>query len=113
MLAISFLHCKNVKRIENIPGGNFERARKRRGEPPSLKFYTLEIEPMKQVLRTEGRIGEVGLGKALHICRGHFATYDGAGLFGKYKGTFWRESHVRGKIERGLVAKDYAVKAPK
>lgn len=51
---------------------------------------------------------------AMHTCRGHFADYrKGKGLFGKLKGLYWINSHVRGSEEHGVVEKDYAVAAPK
>jgi hypothetical protein len=110
-LGISFSHCKNVRTVETPAdrGGRWHR----RTKAPVLTFRTLEINPMREVLRTEGRSGEEGLRRALHICRGHFATYgDDRPLFGKYAGTFWRPDHVRGRAEAGAVVKDYAVKAP-
>jgi len=72
----------------------------------------LEIDPMKEVLRTEGQVATVGLQKALHICRGHFKTYDEKPLFGRLKGTFWWPQTLRGSANQGVVLKDYAVKAP-
>ena len=62
------------------------RARERRGEP-RVRLYTLQIDPMRQILRTEGRSANVGLPNSLHICRGHFATYtEDRPLFGKAVG---------------------------
>jgi hypothetical protein len=110
-LAISFCHCKNVTRTEHTDdrGERFHR----REKVPKFKYYVLNIDPMRETLRREGRSGEVGIAKALHICRGHFATYSADHpLFGKYVGTFWRPDHVRGKAEAGVVAKDYGVKVP-
>jgi hypothetical protein len=54
----------------------------------------------------------VGSRKALHVCRGHFAHYRERGLFGKYKGTFWRPQHLRGSAEQGMQAKDYRITLP-
>lgn len=114
MLSVSFMHCKNVKRIENDPNIELSRQVKRqmqrKNQPPLDKYYTLEIEPMKEVLRKEGGIEHNGLKKALHICRGHFVHYDEKPLFGKYKGTFWKPAHVRGGTEVGQIHKDYSVK---
>lgn len=110
-LCLSFMHCKNVTRIENTPDPKLQKARQRRNKPPLTKYYTLEIEPMKRILRTEGRSEEVGLKKALHICRGHFASYsEDKPLFGKVSGRFWIPAHVRGSKDAGEVKKDYSVK---
>jgi hypothetical protein len=118
--AFAFCHCKNVRRIENegrYPSRQMRRAAERKGEPPPTRFYTIEIDPMREVLKREGQVETLGLKKALHICRGHFAEYGdefGKGkLFGRYEGRFWVPAHVRGSAESGMVGKDYAVKAPK
>jgi hypothetical protein len=113
-LAISFLHCKNVKvgdagtRLKPV-----EQRRAERAGAPVIRFKTLEIEPMRRVLAREGQSGTTGLQRALHICRGHFATYSPERpLFGRLSGTFWVPAHVRGTAEAGMVGKDYRVKSP-
>ena len=107
-LAISFTHCKNVRVVET-PDDRGEKWH-RRTNTPILKFHTIDINPMKQTLRTEGRSDETGIKKALHICRGHFVTYTPEHpLFGKYVGTFWKPDHVRGNAKNGIVLKDYKV----
>jgi hypothetical protein len=109
LLAISFMHCKNVKTVPRGPGIS---SGKRNRRSPGIRFHVLEIEPMKEVLRTEGNSESVGLQRALHICRGHFKTFSGKGLFGKYTGTYFWNSHVRGSRENGIVLKDYQVNSP-
>lgn len=112
-LSLSFMHCKNVSLSGIEPRPKISRRHEKRHGRPLTRYYTLEIEPMKQILRTEGRSDEVGLKRALHICRGHFATYSPEKpLFGKYAGTFWKPQHVRGSKERGEVLKDYDVNPP-
>jgi hypothetical protein len=111
LLALSFLHCKNVTLATNTPPAKLSRAHEKRRGHSLMTFKTLEIEPMKKVLRHEGRSETTGLKKALHICRGHFKDYSKHGLFGKYKGLYWWESHVRGSVDEGVVVKDYNVKA--
>lgn len=111
-LTISFMNCKNVRRQEQWPKRHKLRAAERRGDPKPTKYYTLEISPLKESLRTQGGIAQNGLSKALHICRGHFSHYtDEKPLFGKYAGRFWIPSHVRGSANVGIVSKDYAVTA--
>ena len=111
-LALSFMSCKNVRHVEHIPGGKLEKARLKRGRKPTLRYYTLEIDPMREVLRREGHSDTLGLKQAMHICRGHFKDYRQSGLFGKIKGVFWWDQAVRGTAEAGVVVKDYSVKAP-
>jgi hypothetical protein len=113
-IASAFMSCKNVTLIENQPPRHERRQRERERKPPLTKYYTLNIEPMKKILRTEGKSEEVGLKKALHICRGHFAHYmPDKPLFGKVSGRFWIPAHVRGSAEAGEIKKDYRVLSPK
>jgi len=97
LLAVSFLHCKNVKIVDNVMDRPLaKKYRERTGMQPT-PWKTLVIEPLKEILRTQGRSSEVGLARAMHICRGHFADYtEGRGLFGKYHGRFWIPATVRG-----------------
>lgn len=111
-LAISFMHCKNVIQHTVDPPPKLSKRHKERHGRPLFSYRVLEIEPMKQVLRSEGHSEEIGLAKALHICRGHFKDYRERGLFGKNKGLYWWDQYARGSIEMGVAAKDYAVKAP-
>jgi hypothetical protein len=110
-LGLSFMHCKNVtlrhedpchSRKPPKPG---ERCRR-------LHYHVLNIKPMQDVLRREGHSETQGLKKSLHICRGHFKDYRTRGLFGKYQGLFWWESHIRGHSAHGVTLKDYAVHTP-
>jgi hypothetical protein len=97
LLTISFLHCKNVTVEENVvPRPLAKKYEARTGTKP-CSYKTLVIEPLKQILRQQGRSDSVGLAKAMHICRGHFADYrQGKGLFGKYHQLVWFPAVVRG-----------------
>jgi len=111
LLAISFMHCKNVRVADNpVPPKLAKKFRARHGFNPAA-HKTLVIEPLKEILRREGRSGEVGLAKAMHICRGHFADYtQGKGLFGKYHGKYWIPSTVRGTKGKAAPAREIEVK---
>ena len=107
--AISLMHCKNVKKVprdwehQNLTG-------RRKRHKLKIRYYILEIEPMKTILKIEGKYETVGLKQALHICRGHFKDYrDGSGLFGKYKDIYWWEDHTAGSISKGVIGKDYRI----
>lgn len=114
LMALSFMHCKNVVRKENVPPPKVQARRAKDGKPPLTKYYTLEIEAMKRTLQNEGGISTNGLKRALHICRGHFATYTAdKPLFGHYVGTVWKPQHIKGSKDAGEVVKDYSVKGPK
>jgi hypothetical protein len=101
LLTISFLHCKNVKTVEEKVSDKLaKRTLERHGYKPS-PHHTLIIEPLKDILRKEGghasAAGGNTLQKALHICRGHFRDYrEGKGLFGKYHQMVWTPQTVRG-----------------
>lgn len=97
LLAISFMHCKNVTVVENtLPPKLVKSIQKKKGQAPT-SYKTLVIEPLKEILRREGKSEQHGLQKAMHICRGHFRDYrQGAGLFGKYKQLVWTPSTIRG-----------------
>lgn len=113
LLALSFMHCKNVIQRAVKPEDWIVRNAQKKKRPIPVTYHVLDIEPMKTVLRTEGQSEKTGLKKALHICRGHFAAYDEKPLFGKVRGTFWKPSHVRGSLSEGAVVKDYRVLEPK
>jgi hypothetical protein len=107
-LGYSFCHCKNV--VTSHIQFNRSETWHRKQKIPKLKFQTLEINPMQEVLKTEGGIEANGVQRAMHICRGHFAHYtEQKPLFGKHHGDFWIPQHVRGKKELGEVVKDYAI----
>jgi len=109
-IASSFMSCKNVQLVERQSPRHERRQREREKKPPLTKYYTLNIEPMKKILRVEGKSEEVGLKKAMHICRGHFAYYTpDKPLFGKLSGRFWIPAHVRGSKDLGEIKKDYRV----
>jgi hypothetical protein len=97
LLAVSFMHCRNVSVADNpVPPKLARRYEERHGFAPT-PYKTLVIEPLKAILRTEGKSGEHGAAHAMHICRGHFKDYrEGKGLFGKYHQMVWHPSLVRG-----------------
>jgi hypothetical protein len=110
LLAVSFMHCKNVALERVEPPAKLDRLHRKYCGRPLVRYHTITIDPMRHVLRRDGGSDTVGLKRALHICRGHFATYDERPLFGRVTGTFWREAHVRGSAASGVVRKDYRVK---
>jgi len=108
MLSLSFMHCKNVKTSDATSSAGPDDKWLRRHRQPRLVYKTLEINPMREVLRREGNLEQSGLKKALHICRGHFANYtEDKPLFGHTVGMVWKPQHVRGSKEHGQVVKDY------
>jgi hypothetical protein len=110
-LTTSLMHCKNV--ITEQGHHPAKRFRPVRRKTPSVRYHTVNIEPMRKILATEGRSEETGLKKALHICRGHFRTYTAEKpLFGRVTGTFFVAQHARGSVHEGVVIQDYRVTTP-
>jgi hypothetical protein len=111
LLAVSFLHCKNVKVIDQeTPAPLAKKYHARTGIWPT-RFHTLEIEPLKQILKTQGNVQANGLAKAIHICRGHFKDYrEGRGLFGKYKQIVWQPSVIRGTKGKEAALREVRIK---
>lgn len=112
--AIMFMNCKNISLIEVDPNQRLKQSvvkhMNKKGMKPLTKYYTLDIDPMKHVLRKEGCIEKNGVKKAFHVCRGHFKKYEGKGLFGKYPGTYWIPQHMKGSNLEGAIVKDYNIK---
>lgn len=116
LLALSFLHCKNVERVPQYPSPKLNKKRQTRNLPPLNKFHTLEIASMKRILQLtadqyRGVKGVSGIEMALHKCRGHFKHFTPEKpLFGHHVGTWFWSDHERGTIRRGTVTKRYEVK---
>jgi len=111
LLAISFMHCKNVTVLdEAVPKPLAKKYHAKTGNWPT-KFKTLEIRPLKEILRREGRSESVGLIRAMHICRGHFRDYrQGKGLFGRLHQLVWMPQTVRGSKGEKPPAREIEVK---
>lgn len=109
--ANALLNCKNV----STDSHEFQNRRsiqhyKRIGKPYFEKYYTLKLEVpgSKKLGETKDGVGSDGYTRAFHICRGHFKIYTEVNpLFGKYTGTYWWNSQVRGDINVGVIDKDY------
>lgn len=103
LLTFAFLHASNVIIVDNDPRPK-KAAKKHKKRREYTPYRTLEIAPLRDVLRVRNR-GSSGTGRRLSsvsITRGHFRTYpdDGQskGLFGRgIYGTFWVPSHVKGR----------------
>ena len=112
LLAVCFMHCKNVA-IESEPmhAKHVKAvARKNHGIQP-VRFKRLIIEPLKQILKREGRSDTHGVAHAMHICRGHFKDYrEGKGLFGKYHQVVWHPMTVRGSKGEKPAPREMEVK---
>ena len=123
LLALSFLHTpKTTKDREGYhdlvpaPEPNARMARKylQRNFVPLVKWHTLDISPLRRAVREAHGGGFPtdwkGLAKALHVVRGHTATYMPNTYFGKKHErpiTVFRPSYRRGDVKSGVVQKEY------
>jgi len=116
---LAFMQCKNVRQRDVTVAEGPTPKWCRRQRLPELKYHVLQIDPSaatsphSDVRKTDGDRS----GKALHICRGHFAHFrdDGTsqGLFGRHQfGTFWIPAHTRGSLAHGRIVSSYNVKTP-
>ena len=104
------LNCKNVSTAAHeFPNRRSIQHYKRISKPYFEKYYTLKIEVpgQKRIIQSSNE-GVDGYTRAFHICRGHFKIYTEQNpLFGKFTGTYWWNSQVRGDIKTGIIDKDY------
>jgi len=113
LLAISFLHCRNIEIRAVTPSERQSRSYRRRHGRDPVRYHVLDVKPIRRLLEGYRRGERNDLRRALHICRGHFKTFAAdAPLLGRAVGTFWWGPQVRGSREEGVVLKDYRVSAP-
>lgn len=109
LFSLSLMHAKNTSLEDRPLPIPIAKKRAKRGLP-TLQFKTLVVYPMRQVARSQVANGESSTKRAMHLCRGHFKDFrNGGGLFGKYRGLYWWDMHVRGDKAYGQVVKDYSV----
>jgi hypothetical protein len=116
LLAVCFMHAKNVTLTHHEPSRGMVRKQLRRGRVPPLAYKVLEVGPIARILNASNKSGEgTDLKLALHRCRGHFKTYtQDAPLLGRHAGSFFWAEQWRGKPEDGhAVRKEYHVKEKK
>lgn len=104
---------------EDVPIGRQERKRIKRSDmgsntendEPTLTIKTLKVKPSLYVVEPDGTERKLNPRElAQHTRRGHFRHYgiNGKGLlFGKYIKSVYIKPTTVGKIENGLVIKDY------
>lgn len=110
--AFSFMNCKNVSMIENIPPEKLSKKHQKRYGSPMSRYYTIGIKPMMG-RRSSGDQGGEHHAPSLHIRRGHFKVFtEDKPLFGRHVGTYWWDAAVVGRKEAGQVSKDYEVITP-
>jgi hypothetical protein len=113
LFSISLMHTRNVTVEPTEPNPTVSGRFERRHGRPLVRYHTLIIDPMREVLEREGKASSEGLAHAVHTCRGHFKRYgEDSPLFGRYTGTWWWTEHRRGRPELGEIKHDYRVQLP-
>jgi hypothetical protein len=113
ILAMGLMHCKNVAETEITPSEREQRAYRRRAGRPLTRYSTIDIGPIRKAVERERTTRNTTLGKAIHLCRGHFKTFrPEAPLFGKLTGQYFWNYPVRGNPKNGQVSSEYRVHAP-
>ena len=107
-IALTMFHCKNIELVNNSLPDKVLKKRKKRNKP-AFVYKTLNVMPLRRIVNKEGGTEGEKIQKALHLCRGHFKDYREKGLFGKYKGLYWWDMHMRGNKREGEIVKDYRV----
>lgn len=108
LFACSLANCRNIRLVE-VTTPRSDRRRLRRLGAPTWVHRTLVIDRMG---RRGGSISASGSGggTALHEVRSHFKTFTAdAPLFGKHVGTYWWSTHAAGRVEAGVVEKDFVL----
>jgi hypothetical protein len=113
LMALSFMHCKNVSLDPIAPPEKLSRGHLKRYGRPLVSYGELRIDPIRKVLERQREGVGGSLRKALHLCRGHFKTFtNDAPLLGRATGTYWWAPHMRGAESAGVALRDYRVEAP-
>ena len=110
-LVANFLGLVNAANI-SCPHRTFEvnhHTKRRLDAKNANRYHILKIHKPGEKIKKNSETGENEGKKPLHVVRGHLADYTENGLFGKYFGTFFIPSHVRGNEKNGTVTKDYAL----
>jgi hypothetical protein len=99
---LGLLNARNVVETEKVDYHKLNRHRVAKGKP-SLSSHTLLKIRAVHKRSLIGRSGGAGSAEIrAHFVRGHFKT--------RRTGAFWWGPHMRGKLERGYVSKDYEIK---
>jgi hypothetical protein len=113
-LALSLMNCKNVHITEDQsrPSRQILRQQARRKTPPVV-YKWLSVGGIKKQADQDRTASGNKRQTRLHMVRSHWATYTAdAPLFGKYTGTFFKPSFVKGSATIGQVVKGYSVTTP-
>lgn len=106
-LAIAWMNCNNLSLERTSLGSRLIKKRRKRGQPTGLDYCRIVIgDKYKRQWEKSSGVSAT----RFHAVRGHLATYTpDKPMFGKYVGTFWKPSHVRGDKDLGRINHEYHV----
>lgn len=107
--ALMLCHCKNVSVEEGPePSSKVQKSRKKHNKSPLYQFKVIDIETVRKKYADKYYNETSQEGVRLHLVRGHFKRYtEEKPLFGKFVGTVWIPTHMRGNIRNGVIEKEY------
>jgi hypothetical protein len=113
-LSLAMMNCRNITTRDHVPAERrgHKRRRKGRSTRPSelVTFKTIHVDASAKAPAASKRPHNGGGDpKRRGPVRGHMKRYDGAGLFGKYKGTWYWGPHLRGDAKAGVTVADYTI----
>lgn len=113
LFAVGMMNCSNVGTVEVIPPPKVSRKREKRYGKPLVRYRVIQVKPhlsTRGAKHSDSEREAVGEDTPLHICRGHFKTYEeDRPLMGRHSGTFWWKSQVRGSKKAGEIHHEYEV----
>ena len=118
ILGMALMNCENVGvQREGPSAAKAKKVLKSKGRRPT-GYYVVDIQPMRELLATKGRVDKTGMKRAFHLCRGYVRTYtpEGGGPFGrqiKEPVSQFISPHTRGSKSAGEVKKGYRVQQPR
>ncbi len=106
-LAVAWMNCRNLALVTHQTNPKLARKRRKHGAFVGMDYRRIVVNSAYSK-RWEASSGVAA--SRFHTVRGHLATYTPEKpMFGKYVGTFWKPSHVRGNADLGRINHEYHV----
>lgn len=112
LFSVGMMNCSNVGTVMVEPAAKLSKKREKRFGLPLIRYRVIQVKPhlTSRGAKHSAEGETVGESTPLHICRGHFKTYEeDRPLLGKHSGTFWWKSQVRGSKAAGEIIHEYEV----
>ena len=114
LYALNSLHNKRTVVVQNQPSRQVRRAAQRSGQQPPDQ-HTIVVKDFVKIINDARKAQSGGNQYPLGEVIGHWRNYGVNGrtglLFGRYRGTFFIPSFLRGNPDEGATDHDYVLKA--